>query len=283
MTILATLLAASRGASRSPSGTGAGSRTRLAAVAAAAVVSLAVNLPQAQAEDGALAAIKQSGVLKIGTTGDYKPFSYKGADGQLTGADIAMATELAASLGVKPEFVMTTWKGMLDDFKAGKFDMVVGGITVNPARAEVGDFSVPNVSDGKRPIARCTDAHLYDTLENINQPSVRVIVNPGGTNEKFAHDELPKATVEVYPDNKTVFDQIAAGKADVMVTDGVEADLQSKLHKGVLCPVKVQEPFTHFDDAYLLKKDPAFKQAVDAFMTKALSDGDWKAKLDAAM
>ncbi|TWF56494.1 transporter substrate-binding domain-containing protein [Neorhizobium alkalisoli] len=251
--------------------------------AALAIFAVGLYAAQSLADDGALAAIKKDGVLKIGTTGDYKPFSYKGPDGELVGADIAMTRDLAAELGVKPEFVMTSWKTMLEDFKAGKFDMVAGGITVNPARAEVGDFSVPNVSDGKRPIARCEDAQKFSTIEAINQPSVRVIVNPGGTNDKFAHEKLEKSTIEVFPDNKTIFDQIAANKADVMVTDGVEADLQSKLHAGVLCPVAVKEPFTHFENAYLLRKDTAFKQAVDAFMTKELSNGDWKAKLDASM
>jgi cyclohexadienyl dehydratase len=237
----------------------------------------------ALADGTSLASIKQVGVLKIGTTGDYKPFSYKGADGELVGADVAMAKEMAESLGVKPEFVITTWKTMLDDFKAGKFDIVVGGITVNPARAEVGTFSVPTVSDGKRPISRCTDRDKYTTIEAIDQPSVRVIVNPGGTNDKFAHEKLAHATIEVFPDNKTIFDQIAANKADVMVTDGVEADLQSKLHAGVLCPVAVKQPFTHFDNAYLLQNDDGLKKAIDSFVTKALSDGNWKSKLDDAM
>lgn len=235
------------------------------------------------AEEGALAAIHKAGVIRIGTTGDYKPFSYKGADGELVGADIAMGKALAADLGVKPEFVTTTWKTMLEDFKADKFDMVLGGITVNPARAEVGDFSVSNVKDGKRPIVRCEDKDKFVSLETIDEPTVRVIVNPGGTNDKFAHEHFTKAPIEVFPDNKVIFDQIAANKADVMVTDGVEVDLQSKLHPGVLCPAAVKEPFTHFENAYLLRKDAGLKAAVDGFMTKALTNGDWKAKLDAAM
>jgi cyclohexadienyl dehydratase len=235
------------------------------------------------AADSVLSEIKKVGVIKIGTTGDYKPFSYQAADGTLTGADIAMAKDLAADLGVKPEFVTTTWKTMLDDFKAGKFDIALGGITVNAARDEVGDFSVPNVIDGKRPIARCEDKDKYTNIEVIDRPSVRVIVNPGGTNDKFAHEHFDEASVEVFPDNKTIFDQIASGKADVMVTDGVEVDLQSKLHAGVLCPVAVKEPFTRFQNAYLLRVDPALKAAVDAFMRKQLESGGWKEKLDAAM
>src|SRR4051812_7932567 len=89
----------------------------------AATAALLLLVLPAQAEDGALQSIRQAGVLRIGTTGDYKPFSYQGADGTLTGADIQMGKDLAAKLGVKPDFVMTSWKTLLDDFKAGKFDI----------------------------------------------------------------------------------------------------------------------------------------------------------------
>lgn len=252
--------------------------TRLVVIAAALTATA-----NAQAADDVLQAIRQAGVLRVGTTGDYKPFSYKGADGALVGADIEMAKELAAALGVKADFVPTTWKTLMEDFKAEKFDIALGGITVNPDRAAVGDFSVPNVSDGKRPIARCADKDKFTTVEAIDQPTTRVVVNPGGTNEKFARATFSKAPIEVWPDNKTIFAQIAADKADVMVTDGIEADMQAKLNPGVLCAVPVAAPFTHFDNAYLLRKDPALKQAVDQWMTGALSSGLWKAKLDAAM
>ncbi|MGF7176396.1 transporter substrate-binding domain-containing protein [Azospirillum doebereinerae] len=240
-------------------------------------------MPAAWAADDALQGIRQAGILRVGTTGDYKPFSYKGDDGALVGADVEMAKELATALGVRAEFVPTTWKTLIEDLKADKFDVALGGITVNPDRAAVGDFSVPNVTDGKRPIARCADKEKFTTVEAIDQPATRVVVNPGGTNEKFARASFTKAPIEVWPDNRTIFAQIAANKADVMVTDGVEADLQAKLNPGVLCAVPVAAPFTHFENAYLLRKDPALKQAVDQWMTTALSNGLWKAKLDAAM
>lgn len=68
-----------------------------------------------------------------------------------------------------------------------------------------------------------------------------------------------------------------------MVTDGVEVALQATRHPGVLCPAAVPEPFTHFDKAYLLRKDPPLKQAVDAWMSDAIRSGKWKRYLDAAM
>lgn len=236
-----------------------------------------------RAEDGALETIRKTGSLRIGVTGDYLPYSFRDAGGRLSGADVEMGKDLAATLGVRAEFVPTTWKTLLDDFKAGKFDILAGGVTVTPERAEAGDFSISPDHDGKRPIVRCADKDKFVSIEVIDRPGVRVVVNPGGTNERFARDHFQRADIALWPDNRTIFERIAGNEADVMVTDGIEVTLQSVRHPGVLCPAAVAEPFTHFDKAYLLRRDPALKRAVDEWMEEAIASGKWQAYLKAAM
>src|SRR4051812_549193 len=101
-----------------------------------------------------LSHIRTAGVLRVGTTGDYTPFSLKRPDGSYEGADIEMAHDLAARLGVRLELVPTIWVELLDDFLAERFDIAMGGVTVTAARAERVFFSVPTFVDGKRPLAR---------------------------------------------------------------------------------------------------------------------------------
>jgi cyclohexadienyl dehydratase len=231
----------------------------------------------------ALDAIRARGVLRVGATGDYTPFSLKTAEGGLVGADIDMAHSLAAAIGVKVEFVPTTWPTLLIDFTAGRFDVAMGGVTITPERAAKGEFSLPLMTDGKRPIVRCTDKDRLSSVPAIDQPGIRVIVNPGASNEAFAKATFKTAAIIVFPDNVTIFDQIAAGRADVMVTDGIEVDHQSALHPGVLCPAMVAAPFTCFQKAYLLPKDPAMKDFVDRWLTQQMASGTWNAALDKAM
>jgi cyclohexadienyl dehydratase len=256
---------------------------KLACIVILTVFFIVFSPSPGRTEDGALAKIKTAGVLRIGATGDYLPYSFKGPDGALIGADVEMGKDLAATLGVKAEFVPTTWKTLLDDFKAGKFDMLVGGVTITAERAEAGDFTIAHDHDGKRPIVRCADKNKFITLESIDQPEIHVVFNPGGTNERFAREHFVKAQLAVWPDNRTIFDQITSGNADVMVTDGIEVDLQAARHPDVLCPASAPEPFTHFDKAYLLRKDPALKQAVDSWMSEAIRSGKWTRSLNAAM
>jgi len=126
-----------------------------------------------------LARIKASGILRVGTTGDYTPFSLKQPDGTYAGADIDMAHDLAARLGVAIAFVPSVWVDLLEDFLADRFDIAMGGVTVTAARAERAFFSIPTFVDGKRPLARRQDRDRFTSIAAIDQPGVRLIANPG--------------------------------------------------------------------------------------------------------
>ena len=221
-----------------------------------------------------LDAIKARGVLRVGTTGDYKPFTFRNPDGSYYGADIEMAKRLADRLGVKLEIVPTVWAQMLDDFTSHKFDIAMGGVTILPARAKVGEFSSVTYVDGKRPVARCADKDRFTTIEAIDRPDVRVVVNPGASNEQFAREHFKHAQLTVHQDNATVFDEIVANRADVMVTDGIEVDHQAYIHPE-LCPAHVDQPFTRLEKAYWLPKDAELLAIVDKWLDQEKASGDW--------
>jgi cyclohexadienyl dehydratase len=237
-------------------------------IAAMLLLSAAVPCWAGEAMD----AIRAHGVLRVGTTGDYKPFSFRQADGSYTGADIVLAGRLANRLGVKLQIVPTAWATLLPDFVAGQYDVAMGGVSVTPPRAGKGTFSTVIFVDGKRPVARCADQDRFVSVEAIDQPGVRVVVNPGATNEEFARARFPHATLTVHPNNATVFDEIVANRADVMVTDGIEVDHQSFLHPE-LCPAHVSAPFTRLEKAYLLPRDPDLAALVNAWLADERGSG----------
>lgn len=144
-----------------------------------------------------------------------------------------------------------------------------------------GAFSNTVYVDGKRPVARCADQDRFTSVEAIDQPGVRVVVNPGGTNQEFARANFKHAALAVHPDNATVFDEILAGRADIMVTDGIEADHQAFVHPE-LCPTHVAAPFTRLEKAYLLPNDPELIHAVNGWLAAETASGEWARILEAA-
>ena len=141
------------------------------------------------AEAGHLEDIEARGVIRIGTTGDYIPMSYLNPKtGKYEGIDAELSQIIADSLGVKLEYVPTTWPALAADTQSGKFDIALCGISRNYARARtmamsdaygVGAF-------GKTILCRKADAKKFRSLADIDKADIRVMINPGGTNEKFA-------------------------------------------------------------------------------------------------
>jgi cyclohexadienyl dehydratase len=260
-TNLATVAAARIDSLQAPGWTGEDKRELLAALARVH------RLPFGAGSPSRLARVKAAGVLRIGTTGDYAPFSLD-HDGVLSGADIDLAESVAKRLGVTPVFVRTTWGSMLDDLRGDQFDLAIGGVSVTPARAAVAAFSVPYATGGKTILSRCEDAKKFSTLAAVDKRGVRVIVNPGGTNEQYVRANVHRATVTVFPDNRAIFDEILARRADVMITDDAEVDLQTRRHPELCRPFA--GTLTRADKAVLLPKDaPQILGEVNALLTSS--------------
>lgn len=255
----------------------------LTSVSAATLV-LALSASPANASDAladsTLASVQKSQVLKVCTTGDYAPFSHREDNGEFEGIDIDMAASLAKHLGASVETVATSWPTLMEDFTSGKCDIAMSGISVKLDRQAQAYFSLPYQTGGKTPIVRCDDVKKYQTVDQINRPDVRITVNPGGTNERFANEFLSEATRVAHEDNRTIFNNIIENRADVMVTDAIETQLQASRHPE-LCSVHPESPFTFSQKGYLLPLgDNIWKAYVDQWLTQMQGTGEQAAIFD---
>ena len=242
-------------------------------IAAFSLIAASAHAEQASRLDE----IVKRGTLRVGMTGDYLPFTYfDKASSKFRGFDVDMAEALGKALGVKVEYVQTAWPQLTRDFEADDFDIAMGAVSITLERQKKGMFSTPILREGKTPIARCADKDKYQTIADIDKSGTRIIVNPGGTNERFARANIRNAEIKTYNDNVTIFDEIARGNADLMLTDSSETQYQQKLHPGVLCAVHPEKPFDFAEKAYWLQRDPAFKAFVDQWLHIAVEDGSFR-------
>ncbi len=204
--------------------------------------------------NGKVADIVGRGTLLVGTTGDYRPLSFC-ENGNYWGFGIEVAQEMGRDLGVKVEFVRTSWPTLTADVTADpqSFDMAIGGITITDARQEKMVMSEGYLANGKTILCRAAEADRYHSLEDLDKPEVRVMVNPGGLNEKFANEQLTHATIIVHQKNEEIPALVAEGKADVMITEITEAPYYVKTDSRLAAPM-MDRPFTNGKIGVLMRK-----------------------------
>lgn len=222
-----------------------------------------------------IARIQERGTILIGTTGDYRPLSFREEDGKYWGFGIEVAGVIADRLGVGIEFVQTSWPTLSADVQAEPqtFDLAIGGITITDARRETMLMSDGYLANGKTILCRASEAERYKSLADIDKPEVRVMVNPGGQNEKFANANLAHATIIVHQKNEEIPSLIAEGEADVMITEITEAPYYIKVDTRLAAPL-LNEPFTHGEIGVLMRKgQDDLLQLVNDVIRQMKSDG----------
>ena len=221
-----------------------------------AVLSACSDSDKPVRQPGIVTEIVERGKVLIGTTGDYRPLSFcEPETGEYWGFGIEIAQEIAKQLGVKVEFVQTSWPTLTADVLAEpqKFDFAIGGITITDARCETMMMSEGYLANGKTILCRASESERYQSLADIDKPEVRVMVNPGGLNEKFAHENLTHATIIVHQKNEEIPTLIAEGVADVMITEITEAPYYVQTDTRLAAPL-LNEPFTHGEIGVLMQK-----------------------------
>ena len=199
-------------------------------------------IAQAAQAGARLDRIMETKVIRVGTPGDYRPFAIK-TDGGYAGHDIDVIELMAKELGVKVEYVQTSWPNLMKDLQSDKFDVAVGGITRNVGRIRQVVMLPGYAPFGKVALVRAAEQSRFTTPESLNQPTVRVIKNPGGTNEAYVLANLKAAQVGTHEKNAEIPALIAEGMGDVMITETYEALHYSKADPR-LAAIFVDAPLT---------------------------------------
>ena len=216
--------------------------------------------------------VLDSGILRVGYTGDYPPFSSANVSAEPSGIDMDMARDLALALSARIHWIPSTWPTLMQDLQQSRFDIAMSGISINLDRGRTAFFSSAYHSGGKTPVIRCTDVERYNSMAKIDLPGTRVIVNPGGTNARFAQQHLQQAQIQLHEDNRSIFTEIVQGRADVMITDQIEVQLQSTL-KPTLCAAMPDVVLTFSEKAYLMPQDIVWKEYVNTWLAQRKGDG----------
>jgi polar amino acid transport system substrate-binding protein len=183
--------------------------------------------PRATADT--LVAIEKAGVLRVGVA-LIIPWAMHDKNGELIGFEIDVAKKLARDLGVKPEFHPTPFRDLIPDLLAGKYDIIVSGLSISAERALKVDFSNPyNETDVKLIASAKSPAAGEAKLEAFDKESIKIGVLEGSTAEDMTGVVLPNAQIIDYTDSGEAFNDLVDGKLDAAVADSPRPDIVAQL------------------------------------------------------
>jgi len=212
----------------------------------------------------------EGGVLRVGTSGDYAPFSLVAEEDPVVfeGFDVSVARAYAEERGLVLVLERFRWPDLNRDLEANRFDLAMSGLTIAPERSAVGRFSVPVVETGAVVLAR--QPERFPDLAALNRPVIRIGVNAGGHLERVAGTRFRRATVVAIPDNAAVLDALLRGDVHAVLTDSAEASVWLQADAGL----KLLGPFTRDRKAYLVRADqPGLAADLDRWLMEREVDG----------
>lgn len=215
----------------------------------------AQNVNQQLATGSVVETIKKRGAIKVGMS-TFVPWAMRDRNGELIGYEIDVARRLAEDMKVKVEFVSTAWDGIIPALLAGKFDVVIGGLSITPERNLTVNFTLPYANSGIHLVANRERAAGFKTLEDFNKPEVTLAVRRGATPATAAQRLIPKATLRQFDEDALALQEVLNGKAHAFITSTPTPAFEALKHPDTLF-LPIAEPFVQGAEGFALRKgDP---------------------------
>jgi cyclohexadienyl dehydratase len=227
-----------------------------------------------QIAESRLNKIQKGGTIRVGTTGDFNPMSFRDpGSNEYKGFDIDAMRQLGTDLGVKIEWVQTEWATLVAGIVANRYD-IFSGASVSVARAKTAAFSIPYFEAGTVPLALKESAGKFKTWDNINQAGVKVAVSMGTVFADHAKQHFPKASIVAVQSPATGFQEVLAKRADVAITSNVEASGLVQRYPALTLlaadqPIRNRRPFGYV----VAQDDPTWLNFVNTWVTVKKLEG----------
>ncbi|MGY4796033.1 substrate-binding periplasmic protein [Lysinibacillus fusiformis] len=243
----------------------------LVILAVATLVLGACGDKQEASTQTALERVEKAGKLVVGTTGNYRPFSYMDKNNKLTGYDIEWATIIADELGLELEFVTGQFSGLIPGLVAGKFDVVLSGANATEERKKSVDFSEFYAKDGAVAVVKKGTAGVSG-IEDMEGKIVGV--NAGSAFEEVVKKIGGYKDLKTYPGAAESFADLIAGRVD-FVAIGLPAAAEYINNSTTGNEIEIiGQPFDEKDIAVAIAKDSDdLLEAINKVIQKKKEDG----------
>lgn len=206
--------------------------TLLAAMVFSASSAVAQQASQDLASESVIEEIKKRGAIKIGLS-IFKPWSMRDKDGELVGFELDVGTKLAEDMGVEAEFIPTAWDGIIPALVAGKFDVIISGMTTTPQRNLTINFSDPYAYSGLTILAN-TEMTEGMALEDYNSSDITFAARRGATPAALIAEMFPEAELLLFDEDGASTQEVLNGNAHATMSAEPTPSTEARRYPDVL-------------------------------------------------
>jgi polar amino acid transport system substrate-binding protein len=213
----------------------------------------------------------QPGTIRVGSLGDAKPYTYTDKDGEFTGFDVELFTDVASRIGIDDvSFTGTDFSGLLSAVANGQYDVGVAAIGITDERKKTVDFSDGYLA-GYLTVMAAKDSGITDADSLAGK---RLGVVQGTLQEAYAVKHFTDTELVRFPDNNSAISAVNSGSIDAHFLD-YEAAKEYAAQYGLVNAIDI--PSFDAPAGFAIAKDkPEFKKALDKALAEAMEDGTWK-------
>ncbi len=248
-------------------------RTMLVGIGAAALLLPATS---ALAQDGTLAQVRASGVLRVGVTQAPPWYSKDPMTGEWNaGLGVSMGKAMAEELGVKFEPVETAWGNAAAALQANRIDLMFV-LDDTEERRQAMDFPDTPMLYYTMAILARDDLEVTDWAD-LNKPEIRISVPQATTMDAFLTENVPNAEIQRYPGNPEAIAAFQSGRVDAVTL--FHPPLIAALQRLGTGKIVVPHPVQARESSVALRQeqDTAFKDWVNEKLGEYYTSGQTQA------
>jgi polar amino acid transport system substrate-binding protein len=210
----------------------------------------------------------------VGSCLDYPPFeSVK--NGEPTGFDVDIATEIATRLDLEVEFIKANFDNIFTDLAGGKFDMVAAASTITEERLQIVDFSDPYFNSRQGLTVNTDETPDIKTTDDLGEGDV-VGAQKGTTGLDWAKENLASQGVEIrtFDAAPEAFTQLEGGAITAVVNDEGSsiAEVEQRSGLEVVQAIDTEEKY----GLALSKDNTELTDAINGALAEMIEDGTYE-------
>lgn len=217
------------------------------------------------------------GKLTVATSPDFAPYEFYAIDDsgtpQLAGFDIALAGYIADYLGLELEVVPVDFDGVLMELQTKAVDLGVAGLSPDPKRESIMDFSDIYYEGGQSFVCLNSNKDNFKSLEDTNNKDYEIGAQTGSIQVDLAQANSPDSQIIQLTKVTDIIAELLAGKLDGAYIETAVAESYAKNYPD-LCVV-LDVPYEEAEGSAIgvCKGNDALKAAVNEAIAKAKSEG----------